>query len=52
MLNYGRLRTVAANMRRCGLSQILVSDDDSIFYLIGRRVKAPGALRRAADPRG
>lgn len=40
MLNYGRLRTVAANMRRCGLSQILVSDDDSIFYLIGRRVKA------------
>ena len=40
MLNYRRLRTVAANMRRCGLSQILVSDDDSIFYLIGRRVKA------------
>ena len=35
MLNYGRLSSVAANMRRCGLSQILVSDDDSIFYLIG-----------------
>ena len=30
MLNYGRLRSVAANMRRCGLSQILVADDDSI----------------------
>lgn len=40
MLNYGRLRSVAANMRRCGLSQILVADDDSIFYLIGCRVKA------------
>lgn len=40
MLNYGRLSSVAANMRRCGLSQILVSDDDSIFYLIGCRIKA------------
>ena len=40
MLNYGRLRSVAANMRRCELSQIPVSDDDSIFYLVGCRVKA------------
>ena len=40
MLNYGRLRSVADNMRRCGLYQILVADDDSIFYLSGCRVNA------------
>lgn len=40
MLNRERLRTVLENMDRCGLSQILVSDDDSLFYLLGRRIEA------------
>lgn len=40
MLNHDRLRNVAANMRQRGLSQILVSDDDSIFYLLGCRANA------------
>lgn len=35
MLNCGRLRSVAAKMQRCELSQIPVSDDDSIFYQKG-----------------
>ena len=38
LINKQRLERVIANMKECGLSQILVSDDPSIYYLTGRLI--------------
>lgn len=36
MLNKLRLEKIIANMKKSGLSQIIVSDEKAIFYLLGR----------------
>ena len=38
MMNKQRFERVVENMKKVGLSQILVTDDPSIFYLTGRIV--------------
>lgn len=52
MLNHGRLQAVIRNMRLYDLPQILIADDENIFYLLGCRVKAQercGVLLLRAD---
>lgn len=39
MMNQQRFQRVIENMKTCGLSQILVTADPAILYLIGREVK-------------
>ncbi len=39
MLNRQRLETVIANMKVCGLKQIIVSDDNAMYYLLGRKIE-------------
>lgn len=39
MLNRQRLDAVITNMKVCGFKQIIVSDDNTMYYLLGRRIE-------------
>lgn len=40
MLNRDRLDAIVNNMKKLGLTQILVSDDNAVYYLTGRKIDA------------